>query len=101
MYGPEVVPAWFTNLLKKVENGPRIGFDKEKKLWFPHHSIEGGTDTIAYGHKLTNEDVKNARFKHGLSDDEVNTLLVSCINFRFSETHSILIRPAILKSISN
>lgn len=76
MNGPEVAPQWFTDLLKKVENGPRIGFDKEKKLWFPHHSIEGGTDTIAYGHKLTADDAKNGKFKNGISDNEANELLV-------------------------
>lgn len=39
--------------LKEVENGIRAGWDTEKERWFPHESLEGGTRTIAYGHKLS------------------------------------------------
>ena len=43
------------NIIKKFENSkdnPRGGYNKVKKLWFPHSSLEGGLGTIAYGHKL-------------------------------------------------
>ena len=34
------------------------GWDSVKKCWKPHTSLEGGNDTIAYGHKLTDREVK-------------------------------------------
>lgn len=43
----------FLEALKKEENGIRAGWNKGTKRWFPHRSVEGGTDTIAYGHKLS------------------------------------------------
>lgn len=48
--------ASFKELLKEVENAPKIGF--KNGAWFPHKSPEGGTKTIAYGHKLTDEENK-------------------------------------------
>ena len=32
------------------------GWDKKVKRWFAHKSIEGGTRTIAYGHKITKDE---------------------------------------------
>jgi len=45
----------FEDLLKKVENAGKTGY-KKGKGWFPHESVEGGTRTIAYGHKLSEEE---------------------------------------------
>lgn len=42
----------FLEALKKVENAPKIGYDISMDAWQPHASLEGGTDTIGYGHKL-------------------------------------------------
>ena len=50
----------FIDFLKYVENGSKIGWNEEKQLWFPHHSPEGGNDTIAYGHKLLDSEVEMA-----------------------------------------
>jgi hypothetical protein len=62
------------NIVKRFENSidnPRGGYNKAKKLWFPHKSLEGGSDTIAYGHKIQNgED-----FSKGLSDSDALKLL--------------------------
>ena len=61
----------FIDYLKYVENGNKTGYDKEKKLWFPHKSVEGGNDTIAYGHKIQNgED-----FSGGITDSQAEALL--------------------------
>lgn len=43
----------FLEALMEEENGIRAGWDEEKQRWFPHESLEGGTPTIAYGHKLS------------------------------------------------
>jgi hypothetical protein len=40
-------------------------------LWFPHKSFEGGSDTIAYGHKIqSGED-----FSAGITDAQAEELL--------------------------
>lgn len=44
----------FKELLKGEENGRKDGF--KNGVWFPHKSPEGGTRTIAYGHKLSQEE---------------------------------------------
>lgn len=56
--------------LKFLENGVKSGFKNGK--WFPHSSFEGGTPTIAYGHKLQpGED-----FSKGLTEAEAHQLLL-------------------------
>ena len=59
------------------------GWDKEQGVWKPHGSIEGGTDTLAYGHKLTPKEVesglvkigdKSVEFKMGLTDRQAEEL---------------------------
>lgn len=67
------------NVIKAFENNkdnPRGGYNKQLKKWFPHKSLEGGSDTIAYGHKLqSGED-----FSKGITDDEALKLLDKDIN---------------------
>lgn len=41
-------------LLKEAENANQKGFKKGR--WLPHKSVEGGNDTIAYGHKLDDKE---------------------------------------------
>ena len=74
----------FTNTLKKVENGRNAGRN-ETGFWTPHPSVEGGLDTLGYGHKLTPEENKSGKieldngrvldFRQGLSDEEIHELL--------------------------
>ena len=62
------------NVIKRFENSvdnPRGGYNKAKKLWFPHKSLEGGSDTIAYGHKIQ----PGENFSKGLSDSDALKLL--------------------------
>ena len=42
------------DLLKEVENANRTGF--KNGMWYPHESVEKGTRTVAYGHKLSEEE---------------------------------------------
>lgn len=56
--------------LKFLENGIKKGY--ENGIWKPHKSVEGGLDTIAYGHKLK----KGESFKKGLTEEEANKLLI-------------------------
>ena len=66
--------AKVVNIVKRFENSidnPRGGYNKAKKLWFPHKSLEGGSDTIAYGHKIQ----KGEDFSKGLSDADALKLL--------------------------
>ena len=59
----------FVNYMKQAENSIKKGFEKGR--WYPHKSVEGGTDTIAYGHKLG----KVERYPNGLSNAEAENLL--------------------------
>lgn len=67
-----VTTTSFLNLLKYFENSIKRGWDKEKKKWFPHGSLEGGTDTIAYGHKLKTTD----DYSQGITEEEATNLLL-------------------------
>lgn len=66
----------FTNYVKSVENGIHKGYDEKRHLWFPIKSIEGGTDTIAYGHKLHSGE----NFSKGITDDQASQLLIKDLN---------------------
>lgn len=66
------------NVIRKFENSqdnPHGGFDRSSKRWFPHKSVEGGTPTIAYGHKMK----PGENFSKGLSEDEAVKLLTKDI----------------------
>lgn len=54
---PEATAA-FEQAMKQAENSVKAGFDKKTGTWTPHKSLEGGTDTLGYGHKLTKAEVK-------------------------------------------
>jgi hypothetical protein len=49
--------------LAGVENSVRAGWVKSEQKWVPHSSLEGGSDTLAYGHKLTPSEVKSGKVK--------------------------------------
>ena len=55
----------FVTALANAENSVRSGFDKSTNLWKSHASLEGGSDTLAYGHKLTEQEVKSGKVKIG------------------------------------
>ena len=61
----------FIDYIKKVENQGKVGYNAEKKLWFPHKSFEGGSDTIGYGHKIQ----KGEDFSKGITDAQAESLL--------------------------
>ena len=44
----------FVNFVKNLENAGNTGYDRKKRLWFPHPSPEGKMPTIGYGHKIKN-----------------------------------------------
>jgi len=64
----------FIDALKSVENSVRAGWDKKKSLWFPHKSVEGGSPTIAYGHKVLNVQELEV-FNKGITEDQALKLL--------------------------
>jgi LysM repeat protein len=70
--------ALTNNFMQKVmywENSIKSGWNSKKKRWFPHGSVEGGTGTIAYGHKLTSSDIASGRFTKGISQQDAEQLL--------------------------
>lgn len=67
----------------KWMDSKRSGYYPDVNRWYPHRSIEGGSDTIAYGHKLTGKEVatgniiiagKAVRYNNGLSDTQAKIL---------------------------
>ncbi len=48
----------YENNPKHKNSGYNVGTKDEKKGWYPHESVEKGTKTIAYGHKLSAADQK-------------------------------------------
>jgi len=55
--------------IKYSENAGKEGFENGK--WLPHKSYEGGSPTIAYGHKLK----RGEDFSNGISEREALNLL--------------------------
>jgi hypothetical protein len=75
------------NVIKAFENSkanPKGGYNKKAKKWFPHKSLEGGSDTIAYGHKL----LPGEDFSKGLTDNEAEQLLEKDIRAKLSTARS-------------
>lgn len=48
----------FLETLKELENAGKLGYDPNTNTWTPHRSIEGGTPTIGYGHKLNRDEAE-------------------------------------------
>tara|TARA_Y100000004_G_scaffold77934_1_gene87707 strand:- start:116 stop:694 length:579 start_codon:yes stop_codon:yes gene_type:complete len=71
--GEKTVIGWFM----EQENSIKKGWSEQNQKWYPHESLEGGNPTIAYGHKLTDEEVKNQTFKDGITEVEAGILLLS------------------------
>lgn len=65
----------FLSKIMQWENSIKAGWNAKKKRWFPHGSVEGGTGTIAYGHKLTARDISSGRFTNGITESEAIELL--------------------------
>ena len=63
----------FVTYLMGVENSVRKGFKNGK--WYPHQSVEGGSPTIAYGHKIK----PGENFNAGLTEQQAMALLVKDI----------------------
>ena len=61
---PEHMKRYLADL-RKQENSVRKGF--RNGMWYPHVSLEGGADTIAYGHKLTPSD---AYLRKGITEEQ-------------------------------
>ena len=68
----------FLGYIRNVENPQRIGWDKTRKLWFPHKDPSGGFN-IGYGHHLQSDEEYRRYKAEGLSNEEVEKLLVQDI----------------------
>ena len=65
-----VFAAWKPGL-KINENSKKVGYKGGR--WYPHGSLEPGNRTIAYGHKLTDKEIKANTFEQ--LESEYNKLL--------------------------
>ena len=80
--------------IKEFENSSGAGLRDNK--WYGHDSLEGGTQTIAYGHKLTAEEVKQGfieingeqvDYRKGLTQDQAEVVLNK--DAKWAETHAV------------
>jgi len=67
------VPEDYYTRLMQQENGLNKGLKDGR--YYQYTSEEGGNDTIGYGHKLTDDDVKAGRYSKGLTKDEAIGLM--------------------------
>lgn len=82
----------FEHALAEVENSVGAGYNSVKRRWFPHASLEGGTPTIAYGHKMTKAETKAGTIE--VDGEEVDVVLDG-----LSDTQAIqLLRQDIAKA---
>lgn len=72
----------FLKALANAENSVKAGFSEGR--WRPHTSLEGGTSTLAYGHKLTAQeeaagavsvDGQTISLEDGLTEEQAQALL--------------------------
>ena len=68
-FTPEM--AGYIEKLKLYENAAKVGYDDG--LWAVHDSLEGGTGTVGYGHKLSIHDDPSELY----TDAEINSMLTS------------------------
>lgn len=90
---PETKSRFFRDT-QKAENNKKLpkeksGWDQDTGLWTPYKSLEGGTDTVAYGHKITGPEKKagyllingeKVNYKEGLTEAQAEALLEQDIN---------------------
>lgn len=89
---PELTPG-FKSMVQQWENSKAYkpgGWNAKTNKWYPHKSPEGGTPTIAYGHKLTSTDISTGRFKNGLTDDAAKALFDSDLEIARSKAIALV-----------
>jgi GH24 family phage-related lysozyme (muramidase) len=74
----------FIDYLKQAENGVKKGWSG--KIWLPHKSLEGGSGTIAYGHKIA----KGEDFSRGITETQALELLKKDIAEASSKTEKLI-----------
>ena len=65
--------AHYIEKLKVYENSIKRGYDPGTNTWTPHESLEGGTKTVGYGHKLSIYDDPYEEY----TSTEVDSMIVS------------------------
>ena len=68
------------DILKELENSIGAGKNEEDGKWYSHESVEGGNPTIAYGHKITDEELEAGTYDDGLTEEEAIELLKTDID---------------------
>ena len=72
-YGPFTIPEDYYTRLMQEENSINAGLKDGRYYQYPSH--EKGTDTIGYGHKLTEEEAKAGKFNKGLTKEQAIELM--------------------------
>ncbi len=92
------------NFIRVAENSIQAGRNRATGRWLPHKSVEGGTETIGYGHKLTEEEKHTGRIydkdmQYGITDSAVEEILALDIQAH-SESAKRYVGPKAWESLS-
>ena len=79
--------------IASFENSIGVGYIEGK--WYPYPSLEGGNDTIAYGHKI--QDYEKQKFKNGIGEIQAYRLLIKDIE---KAVRTINIDPIVWNELS-
>lgn len=74
----------FIDYMKEMENSVKAGYVDGR--WYPHDSVEGGAQTIAYGHKIQ----EGEDFSRGLTESEATALLIRDIQIAESRAARLI-----------
>lgn len=83
IYNVNNISKSFIDYIKTVENSTKTGFKNGK--FYPYKSLEGGADTIGYGHKLK----PGENFSHGISEMDADKLLKHDIEDALKNIHDV------------
>jgi len=91
--------AGFVDSMKNWENGIKSGYDKENDTWSTHTSVEGGNDTIGYGHKITDAekssgtitiDGQSYTYADGIHSAAIDKLLKNDMKTAYNKAKGVL-----------
>lgn len=88
-------PDQSMSFIANEENAQRVGFDKQSNLWKPHGSLEGGNATLAYGHKITDEEKASGVIKIGNESVRIDAGLTETQALKLLEQDTAIARDAV------
>ena len=67
---------YFLSQQRDQENGNNEGWRHDQQKFFPYNSVEGGTQTIGYGHKLSKHEQNTGVYRSGITKQEAISIQI-------------------------